>query len=335
MRIEPESAAAASAPALPSRLASMFAALHEQSGAWQFGMDREAFAGMLLEVGARYLPQDGSGPDPLQFYSSLHVAELALTRACVAGHELAWELFLTRYRERLYEMARAIAHDDSQARELADSLYAELYGLQTRAGQRTSRLRYYQGRGSLEGWLRTVLAQEFVNRYRARRQLVSLEESEEGGTQYAASEAEPVTITDPRLNAAVDHTLAALPADERFLLAAYYLDGRTLAQVAQMLGVHESTVSRRLDRLVHTIRRSIMKRLVEGGMSRRQAEEALDADVRDLAINVRAHLGAKPPPAEGSSFSAQEPPAAPFSQQDTRRAEESAGQERNSTENYD
>ena len=320
MTVQPESAAASSASALPSRLAAMFAALHEQSGAWQFGMDRAAFTQMLLEVGARYLHVDGSGPDPLQFYSSLHVEELALTRACIAGHELAWEIFLTRYRARLYEMAGAIARDDTLARELADSLYAELYGLETRAGQRTSKLRYYQGRGSLEGWLRTVLAQEFVNRYRARRPLVSLEETEEGGRQFAAPAPEPASAADPRLSLAVDESLAALPPEERFLLSAYFLDGRTLAQVAQMLGVHESTVSRRLERLVHTLRRSIIKRLVDRGMSRRQAEEALDADVRDLAIDVRGHLGAKPPPAtaaSASSFSVQEPPASPFSKQDT------------------
>ena len=318
MSVQPESAAVMSASALPSRLVSMFAALHEQSGAWQFGMDREGFTLMLLEVGRRYLPPDGSGPDPVEFYSSLHVAELALTRACIAGHELAWELFLSRYRARLYEMAGAIAHDDSVARELADSLYAELYGLETRAGERSSRLRYYQGRGSLEGWLRTVLAQEYVNRYRAQRRLVSLEETEEGGAQFAAPAVERANEADPRLRAAIDETLASLPGEERFLLSTYYLDGRTLAQVAQMLGVHESTVSRRLEKLVQTVRRSLLKRLATGGMSRRQAAEALEADVRDLGIDVRGQLGAKPPPAAvGSSFSAQEPSSPTFSKRDS------------------
>jgi len=71
-----------------------------------------------------------------------------------------------RYREKLYEMGLHIAREDSAARELADSLYADLYGTVAREGQRVSKLASYTGRGSLEGWLRTVMAQEHVNRYR-------------------------------------------------------------------------------------------------------------------------------------------------------------------------
>ena len=72
---------------------------------------------------------------------------------------------MARYREKLYDIAGYIAKESSAARELADSLYADLYGTTTRDGQRISKLASYTGRGSLEGWLRTVMAQEFVNRY--------------------------------------------------------------------------------------------------------------------------------------------------------------------------
>ena len=44
------------------------------------------------------------------------------------------------------------------------------------------------------------------------------------------------------------------------------------------------------------LRKQIMKSLVQSGMSARAAEEALDLDVRDLAINVRQRL--RPPPEE-------------------------------------
>jgi RNA polymerase sigma-70 factor (ECF subfamily) len=315
---QPEPGATSSAPALAPRLASLFTTLYEQSGAAQFGIAAERFTTMLLAIGARYLPVDGSGVDPVEFYSSLHVAEFILARACADGNERAWEIFLARFRARLYEMAGAIARDDSTARELADSLYAELYGLETRGGQRASKLRYYLGRGSLEGWLRTVLAQQFVNRCRAQRPAVSLEESEEGGAQFAAPASEPAAVADPRLTPAIDAVLTALPAEERFLLASYYLDGRTLAQVARLLGVHESTISRRLERLVRTLRRAILKNLVATGMSQRAAQETIETDVRDLAVDVRGHLAAKPPPAgRPPALSVQEPPSAPFPEQDT------------------
>ncbi len=78
-----------------------------------------------------------------------------------------------------------------------------------------------------------------------------------------------------------------LPAEERFILASYYLDDRTLAEIARTLAVHESTISRKLDKLAKSLRKQILAALERKGMSRRQAEEALEVDVRDLRLNIR------------------------------------------------
>ena len=191
---------------------------------------------------------------------------------------------MARYREKLYDIAGYIAKESSAARELADSLYADLYGTTTRDGQRVSKLASYTGRGSLEGWLRTVMAQEFVNRFRRQRRLVSLDEESEEGAQFAAKDPEPNLAVDPRIEAATDEALSRLAAEDRFILASYYLDGRTLAEIARTLAVHESTISRKLDKLAKSLRKQIIAALEQKGMSRRQAEEALDVDVRDLRL---------------------------------------------------
>jgi RNA polymerase sigma-70 factor (ECF subfamily) len=216
--------------------------------------------------------------------------ELVLARACAEGNERAWETFMARYRERLYEIGLQIAREESAARELADSLYADLYGTVSREGQRVSKLASYTGRGSLEGWLRTVMAQEHVNRYRRQKRMVSLEEESDGGAQFATPDPEPAIAVDPRLESATEEALSSLSAEERFVLAAYYLDGRTLAEIARMLAVHESTISRKLDKLAKLLRKKILTALGRRGMSRRQAEEALDVDVRDLTLNIRDRL---------------------------------------------
>jgi len=103
---------------------------------------------------------------------------------------------------------------------------------------------------------------------------------------------------DARLEAATDEALAKLSAEDRFLLASYYLDGRTLAGIARALNVHESTISRKLDRLAASLRKQIIATLAERGMSRRQAQEAMEIDVRDLQVNLRT-LTQK---VEGESF---------------------------------
>lgn len=274
-------------------LESVIANLYQKSGGVAFGLSYEQFAAILRGVAAKYLP---AGPTPgelQQLFSSLRVEDLALARACALGNEKAWEVFLTRFRVKLYDMAGPMTRESSAARELADSLYADLYGTESRDGQRVSKLASYTGRGSLEGWLRTVMAQEYINRYRRQKRLVSLEEKEEDGTHFAAPEPEPAIAVDSRVKTAADEALAALSAEDRFLLASYYLDGRTLAEIARLLRVHESTISRKLDKLAKSLRKQIVAELTKRGLSRRQAEEAMEVDVRDLQVNIREHLAQK------------------------------------------
>jgi RNA polymerase sigma-70 factor, ECF subfamily len=268
----------------------VMAGLYKKSAGEALGLSPERFAAILKEVCEKYLPAEATSSEVSELSASLRVEELALARACAAGHERAWEIFMLRYREKLYDIAAYIAKESSAARELADSLYADLYGTITRDGQRVSKLSSYTGRGSLEGWLRTVMAQEFVNRYRRQRRLVSLDEESEEGVQFAAADPEPVAVVDPRIESATDEVLATLSAEDRFVLASYYLDERTLAEIARALSVHESTISRKLDKMAKSLRKKILAALERRGMSRREAHEALEVDVRDLRVNIRNRL---------------------------------------------
>jgi RNA polymerase sigma-70 factor, ECF subfamily len=263
--------------------------LYERSGAAAYGVSAGQFAAILEEIQRKYLP-DASIEQAAEFCATLRLEELALARACAAGHERAWQDFISRYRQKLHSMALHITRDMAHAAELADSLFADLYGVRAQGGVRNSKLIFYTGRGSLEGWLRTVMAQEFINRYRKQKRLVSLEEQTEEGVQFAAAEPEPASISDPRLEAATDQALAELSSEDRFVLASYYLDGRTLAQIARTLGLHESSISRRLDRVSDRVRKRILTGLRERGMSLAQAAEAMNTDVRDVQLDLRGRL---------------------------------------------
>jgi RNA polymerase sigma-70 factor (ECF subfamily) len=286
-----------SAP-VQSAVSDLLAELYAKGGCDKIGLARESFSSILCAVATKYLPPAANHADARTFLLTLRVEELALAQSCAVGNNSAWEIFLTRYREKLYQSALRIAREDSSARDLADSLYAELYGTTTRDGERISKLASFTGRGSLEGWLRTVLAQEFVNRYRRTRRLVSLDEESEDGAQFAAPQPEPLPSADSRLESATDAALVSLPSEDRMVLAAYYLDGRTLAEIARILGVHESTISRKVDKLAKSLRKKILAHMLQQGMARRQAEEALEeVDVRDLQVDIRRNLAQDSPAA--------------------------------------
>ena len=276
-----------SSPACPP----YFHDLYVRSGGQKFGLSFQDFAEILHEVSGRYLAPGASESDTAEFHRSLRVEDLALARACARGCEPAWEFFLNQYRQKLYDAAGAIAKEDSIARELADSIYTDLFGTrQNDDGGRISKLASYTGRGSLEGWLRTILAQEYVNRYRRQRRLVSFEERTESGRQFEAKDNAATVSPDVRVEHAADQALAELSAEERLILASYYLDGRTLADIARMLGVHESTISRRLEKITLSLRKRIVRELRRRGMSAREIDEALQTDVRDLTVDIRGKL---------------------------------------------
>jgi RNA polymerase sigma-70 factor (ECF subfamily) len=222
----------------------------------------------------------------MQQNSAVSLTEnLALVQACLAGDEAAWERFITRYRPMLYSAALAMCRDSCIARELADSLWAELYGTRTDgSGHRLSKLTHYTGRGSLEGWLRTLLAQELVDRYRKASRLVALEDN------LARTLDDPENLADSTsapLNLALESAVAELAAESRLILAAHYLDARTLAEIGCMLGIHESTVSRRLNKAVRFLRKRTIHHLRRSGIGMQQATELMAVDVRQISMNLR------------------------------------------------
>ena len=111
------------------------------------------------------------------FFRSVKLADLVLAKACAAGNERAWERFMALYGQQLTRAAIAISGNETVGRDLADAFYAELYGLNTRNGERKCPLDSYKGRGSLIGWLRTTLAQRFVDHYRRSYREQALDES--------------------------------------------------------------------------------------------------------------------------------------------------------------
>jgi RNA polymerase sigma-70 factor (ECF subfamily) len=276
---------------VPSGLREYCAQHFEECGAIGFNVTQEQVEQWIAQV-AQKTP-GGATPS---FLNSLKLNELVLARACAAGNERAWEQFMARYREPLFTAAYKIAGEESRGRELADSLYAELYGISAEGRERKSKLLYYHGRGSLEGWLRTVLAQEYVDRFRKTKRETSLDEQVEAGRQFAAPATNGAATPTTQVDIATSETLAGLPAEDRFVLASYFIDEHSLAEIAALLGVHESTISRRIQRLVTALRSEIEKKLAAGGMSARQVQEALETvDVRDMAVNIPAALQQETP----------------------------------------
>ena len=241
-----------------------------EAGRWQ--LSRVQFAEALHRSAThRFKDCPPESAELTAYLNTLQVADLALACACAEGSEPAWEHFFRHFREDLYAAARAIIGSagpdgvhEARARELADSLYAELYGLADSAASRRSLFRYFHGRSKLSTWLRAVLAQRHVDSLRASRRFESLEEESETadrrGLYGPPREADPDPNRALYLSLLQDSLLKALgslaPRD-LLRLSSYYARDLTLAEIGRLLREHEATVSRHLDRIRRELRRQV------------------------------------------------------------------------------
>jgi RNA polymerase sigma-70 factor (ECF subfamily) len=271
------------------------------------GLTEDELATVLVKIGAKYnygfAQATVANREQVEaLYLSLQLQDLALAHACVLGRDAAWTIFIARYREPLTQAAIGIARSPSVGQDLADSLYAELFGLTERGELRLSPLDYYSGRGSLKGFLRTTLAQRHVDHHRRFHREAAIPHHD---LQAPPPVSTPESSVLAHLQEALSITLGSLASEERFLLSAWFLDRRTLLDISRLLQVHEATVSRRLQRLTTRLHADLLKSLQRFGLSKSAAEEALETDPRDLDINLRTLLQASQkaafPEQEGST----------------------------------
>jgi RNA polymerase sigma factor (sigma-70 family) len=182
--------------------------------------------------------------------------DLALARECAEGNPEAWDRFVLEFRPVLYRAADAIDRTGA-AREIADSLYGELYS--------KSLFRYFHGRSSLATWLRALVSQRYVDRYRQTRRLRPLPDEEiavPAPHRTAADDSDRARFTAV-MHAVLAAAIAALDPRDRLRLRCYYAQEMTLAQIGRVTREHEATVSRQLARTRRELRKDLEQRLAE------------------------------------------------------------------------
>jgi RNA polymerase sigma-70 factor len=244
--------------------------LYSTSNAAAWHVSRPSFAAALYRSLERRFGVDANAVTRAQavtFIESLHIADLALAIGCRDGDADAWRHLVAAYRTPVDAFARAVLGNSSRASEIADSLWADLYGLRASDGDRRSPLEHYGGRSSLMSWLRVVVTRLEADQWRATRRMEALDDQRDG---HPSVTVDGTDLPDPdrtRLIAALERSLCealnALSPDDRLRLSYYYVQNLTLAQTAALLGEHESSASRNLarariairDRVTRTLRR--------------------------------------------------------------------------------
>jgi len=271
-----------------------------------FALTAEDLAQRVRAAVEKYLLRDdaNSALDSVSnFIDKLQADDLCLIVACERGEEAAWNELVGRFATTVKSAARSASSNEAAAEDLAQSIWAELHGLRTRDdGRPAGKLAYYSGVGSLAGWLRAVVAQLAVDQHRKQSRLVQPEEdselerlanttSKDARLQFGASgnpeEAVGDKLAQIEMQNALFRAIRDLADEDRLLVKLYYFDNLRLHEAGAVLGVHEATASRRLNRIHVRLHDRVESILInEKGWTKAETERCF----AELAVHLQGDL---------------------------------------------
>ena len=222
---------------------------------------REAVIGAINKylIGSARGTRVPSIPELRRFISELQALDLYIALGCARGNEQAWWEFDRGHRSFIERWASHLVRSGADADEVIDSIYVELFGTKVVGGVRQSKFRSYTGRGTLRGWLRTVILHTAVDLYRGRKLEIPLEDWSGGDGDKSGRSAwptEPLRSEELMLAsvireryrsatiAALDQSLAALDDHETLLLLYYHVEGLKLREIARIVEEPRSPIRR-------------------------------------------------------------------------------------------
>jgi len=300
---------------------------HCTENAPNYGVRKDCFVESLKRTIEKYLLPASNDPltqdDISEFLSQIQADDLFIAIACAKGSERGWWEFDQQHRSYMERVARHLAKTDVDAQEVIDQVYVELYGTKVVDGERQSKFSTYSGRGSLRGWLRTVIWHSIVDLHRAGHDEVSLDEMTENigeGAAQAGFAEQPTGGEDAMIEhiareryrkstlEAIGHAFATLEPHEKLLLLYYHREGMKLREIARLVEnegsplrgwfqrksasrssdpstrIHESTIMRWLEKCYARVLEIFRGELTaKHGMKSEEVESCMDLAIQDLA----------------------------------------------------
>ncbi len=292
-----------------------------------FGVREECFKASLHKSLQKFLirPDEElpSSEEGEKFLRAIKIEDLFLALGCANGNERAWWEFDQQHRSYLERVSRHLASTDLNAQEVVDQVYVDLYGTRVVDGERVSKFATYSGKGSIRGWLRTVIWHSLVDMHRASHDEVSLDQMTENvGEGHAHSsfaeknlggESEMIDdVARERYRKAtvssIENAFSHLDDHEKLLLLYYHVDNLRLREIARLVEnptsplrnwfqrkssareknpgsrIHESTIMRWLEKTYSKVLKSFTEELCKlHQLNEEEVDICMDLATQDLA----------------------------------------------------
>ena len=248
----------------------------------------QRFAEQLRRLIEMHLGSDAPIASRLAFLASLYAIDLYLSVACARASDIAWRRFLTVYENRIRDFARSVSRSRDTARDLADNLMAELF-LPDASG--TSRIASYDGRRPLITWLHAVVNHQAINQRELKWNAFERIDAMPDFSDLTAAPRIDAALIAHRYEAAINDSFATASASltehERNILLLRYDEALQVAEIANSLAVHSSTITRQIQQIQTKFGKRIIQVLA---LKHQLGPAAITECLSDIVENPRHSL---------------------------------------------
>jgi RNA polymerase sigma-70 factor (ECF subfamily) len=175
----------------------------------------------------------------------------AIVTRVLAGEPRLFELLMRRYNRRLFRVARAVLRDDGEAEDVAQDAWVRAY----------AHLAGFEGRARFSTWLTRICVNEALARARRARRLEPLDPDDDAQETPMSTATPEQQASDGELRRVLEQAIDALSESFRTVFVMRTVEGLSVAETAECLGVAEETVKTRAFRARALLQRAIVERL--------------------------------------------------------------------------
>jgi len=158
-----------------------------------------------------------------------------IIKGCLKGSRRDQELLYRKHSARLYAVCLQYSGNDDEAKDILQEGFIKIF----------ENLHSYKFEGSFEGWMRRIVVNTALEKYRSRNNLYKVEDID----QIAETEAEPDGEYYTGLEAAdLLEIIRELPPKYRMVFNLYALEGFSHKEISKMVNISEGTSKSNLSR---------------------------------------------------------------------------------------
>ncbi|MDE2341091.1 MAG: sigma-70 family RNA polymerase sigma factor [Alphaproteobacteria bacterium] len=148
------------------------------------------------------------------------------------GTQAAFATLVARHHSRCFTLAWRVLNDPAEAEDAVQDAFLKLWN---------NKISYDPARGNFSGWLTRIVTNSALDRRRLVKDVSALENA--GWVADDAPRADRLAES-----ADLHRTMAAMPARQRAAITLFYIEGLSMAEVAEVMGSNPKAVESMLSR---------------------------------------------------------------------------------------